>query len=104
VFGYGIPSDEPSALNEPGLRRISEQLGVPYVHRQDDQPLAQAAPHLSRGGLPPAENPAASVDVVERTELYWVLTLPAAALLLLELYLTVREFRRNRMAQRDVAR
>jgi Ca-activated chloride channel homolog len=103
VFGYGIPSVAPSALNEQGLRLISEQLGVPYVHRQDDQAIAQAAPHLGPGGIQPAENPAASVDVIERTELYWVLTLVAAALLLLELYLTVREFRRNRMARRDVA-
>ena len=103
VFGYGLPSDAPSALNEPGLRRISEQLGVPYVHRQDGQPLAQAAPHPGPGGLQPTETPAASMGVVERTELYWGLTLPAAALLLLELYLTVREFRRNRMARPDMA-
>jgi hypothetical protein len=102
VFGYGVPSDAPSAPNEPGLRRISQQLGVPYVHRQGDQPIAQAAPHLGSGEVQPAENPAASVDVVERAELYWVLTLLAAALLLPELYLTVREFRRNRMARRDV--
>jgi Ca-activated chloride channel family protein len=101
VFGYGIPSHAPSALNEPGLRRISEQLGVPYVHRQGDQPVAQAAPNLGFGKLP-VENPAAAVEVVERAELYWVLSLLAATLLLLEVYLTVREFRRNRMARRDV--
>jgi hypothetical protein len=102
VLGYGAPRGEDgvSALNEPGLRRIAEQLGVPYAHRQEGQPFTQAAPNPD-AAAPPAESPAAS-GVVERTELYWVFTLLAAVLLLFEIYLTVREFRRTHMARRDV--
>ena len=96
VLGYG------TALNEPGLQRIAQQLGVPYEHRDAGQPLAQAAPSPDAAAQP-AENPIASSDVVARTELYWVFTALAAVLLLFEIYLTVREFRRTRMARRDVA-
>jgi Ca-activated chloride channel family protein len=95
VLGYG------AALNEPGLRRIAEQLDVPYVQREAGQPFTQAAP--GPDAVQSAESPAATSGVVERTELYWVFTLLAAVLLLFEIYLTVREFRRTRMARRDVA-
>jgi hypothetical protein len=94
VFGYG------AALNEPGLRRIAQQLGLPFVHRQDGQPVAGADPG---GDTPAVERPTAATGIAVRTELYWVFTLLAAMLLLFELYLTVREFRRTRMAHRDVA-
>jgi Ca-activated chloride channel homolog len=96
VLGYG------AALNEPGLRRIAEQLGVPYAHREEGQPFTQAAPSPDSAAQS-AESPAATSGVVERTELYWVFTLLAAVLLLFEIYLTVREFRRTRMARRDAA-
>ncbi|HEX2286043.1 MAG TPA: VWA domain-containing protein [Mycobacterium sp.] len=95
VFGYG------AALNEPGLRRVAEQLGVPYVHRDDRRPVAEAAPD-GAGGQPDGTTVASS-GVAERTELYWVFTLVAAVLLLFEVYLSIREFRRTRMARRDVA-
>ena len=95
VLGYG------TALNETGLRRIARQLGVSYEYRDADQPLAQAAPSPDTAA-PSAENPVASSGVVARTELYWVFTALAALLLLFEIYLTVREFRRTRMARRDV--
>jgi Ca-activated chloride channel homolog len=94
VFGYG------TALNEPGLLRIAQQLGVPYVHRQYGQPVAEADPG---GGTPANETLTAATGVAGRTELYWVFTLLAAVLLLFELFLTVREFRQTRMARRDVA-
>jgi hypothetical protein len=96
VLGYG------TARNEPALRRIAEQLGVPYTHREAGQPFTQAAPSPDSAARL-AESPAATSGVVERTELYWVFTLLAAVLLLFEIYLTVREFRRTRMARRDVA-
>ena len=95
VLGYG------TAANESGLRRIAEQLGVPYAHRQEGRPFTQAEPDPGTAA-PPAESPAATSVVVDRTELYWVFTLLAAVLLLFEIYLTVREFRRTRMARRDV--
>jgi Ca-activated chloride channel family protein len=103
VLGYGAPraQDGISAVNEPGLRRIAEQLGVPYAHREEGQPFTQAAPKPDTAA-PPAESPDSTSGVVERTELYWVFTLLAAVLLLFEIYLTVREFRRTRMARRDV--
>jgi Ca-activated chloride channel homolog len=96
VLGYG------TALNEPGLRRIGQQLGIPYEHREPGQPLAQAAPRPDSAALP-LENPTATSDVNARIELYWVFTALAAVLLLFEIYLTLREFRRTRMARRDVA-
>jgi Ca-activated chloride channel homolog len=95
VLGYG------ATLNEPGLRRIAEQLGVSYAHREPGQPLTQAVPNPGTAAEP-AETATASSGVVARTELYWVFTALAAVLLLFEIYLTVREFRRTRMAHRDV--
>jgi Ca-activated chloride channel family protein len=82
VLGYG------TAVNEPGLRRIAQQLGVPYEHRVAGQPLSQAAPD-------PSGQQADSAIAAPFTAL-------AAVLLLFEIYLTVREFRRTRMAHRDV--
>jgi Ca-activated chloride channel homolog len=97
VLGYG------TTLNEPGLRRIAEELGVPYTHREDGQPFAEAAPDPDTATTQPAEDPVAASGAGARTELYWVFTLLAAVLLLFEIYLTVREFRRTRMSRRDVA-
>jgi Ca-activated chloride channel homolog len=103
ILGYGTQggADGASALNEPGLHRIAQQLGVPYVHREDGRPFTQAAPQPDTAQS--AETPVASAGAVERTELYWVFTLLAAVLLLFEVYLSVREFRRTRMARWDVA-
>jgi hypothetical protein len=94
VFGYG------AGRNEPGLLRVAQQLGLPYVHRQAGEAVAESD---LGGGTPANEGPTAATGVAERTELYWVFTLLAAVLLLFEIYLTVREFRRTRMARRDVA-
>jgi Ca-activated chloride channel family protein len=104
VLGYGTlgGGEGFSALNEPDLRRIAEELGVPYAHREEGQPFTQAAPSPDSAAQP-ADNPVAATGVLARTELYWVFTLLAAVLLLFEIYLTVREFRRTRMARRDVA-
>ena len=92
MFGYGAP-------DEPALTRIARQLGVPYVHRQDGQPVPEtdtaASPSIAAAG---------SDDVAERRELYWVFTSVAAALLLAELYASLRDFRRTRMARPDAAR
>lgn len=89
VFGYG------ATRNEPGLRRVAGQLGVPYAARDGAQPLPQ------QDGVA-TEQQAASAMAPDRTELYWFFTLVAAVLLLFEIYLTLREFRASRGARRDV--
>jgi hypothetical protein len=92
VLGYG------SARNEPGLRRVAEQLGVPYASRDDGTPLADVTPE---GAGPQLASTVGSAP--DRTELYWVFSLVAAVLLLFEVYSSVREFRSTRMARREVA-
>lgn len=87
VLGYG----RSEAIDEPQLRRIAGQLDVPYVHRDPAQPFRAALPDTPH-----------RVDA-DRTELYWFVALLAAGLLLGEIYLSVREFRRGRIARRDLA-
>jgi hypothetical protein len=94
VFGYG------AAQNESGLRRIAEQLGVPYVDRDDGRPLSESAP--DSGTADSTSIAMTSPGVAERTELYWVFTLPAAVLILFELFAGIRDLRRTRSARRDV--
>jgi hypothetical protein len=91
VFGYGPQSDEPA------LKRIAQQLGVAYVHRQDGQPTPE-----TNTAPPPSAAAAGSEDVAERRQLYWVFASVAAVLLLAELYTSLRAFRRTRMARRHV--
>jgi hypothetical protein len=93
VFGYG------AGRNEPGLRGIAKQLGVPYVDRGDGAPISQSAPG---GGEGQAAGGTTSSGVADRTELYWVFTLLAAVLLLFELFASIRDVRRTRLARRDV--
>lgn len=94
VFGYG------AARNEAGLRRIAEQLGVPYVDRDDGRPISESAP--DGGAVQSATNVVTPSGAAERTELYWVFTLLAAVLLLFELFASIRDVRRTRSARRDV--
>jgi hypothetical protein len=90
----GLPAD--GALDEATLRRIADDLGVPYFDRR------------AGGDVPPLEtrsDSAASTETVPagtRTELYWLLCLLAAVLLLGEIWLSVRELRQSRVARRDV--
>lgn len=87
VLGYG----RSETIDEPELRRIAGQLDVPYVHRDFGQPFRVALPDTPR-----------RVEA-DRIELYWLIALLAAGLLLGEIYLSVREFRRGRIARRDLA-
>jgi hypothetical protein len=101
VLGYGTstggrPVDAP--IDEPALQRVAEQLGVPYVHRSADRPVTQVTSVVDVGGH--SGGVASSGD--SRAELYWVFTLLAAGVLLVEMCLTVRDFRRDRLAHRDV--
>ena len=92
VFGYG------AAGNEADLRRVAEQLGLPYVDRDDGRPVAESAP--GRGDPQPSGG--LSTGVADRTELYWVFTMLAAVLLMFELFASIRDIRRTRLARRDV--
>jgi hypothetical protein len=90
----GHPAD--GAIDDTTLRRIADDLGVPYVDRR------------AGGELPPletrpnAEEATEPVTTSARTELYWLLCLLAAGLLLGEIWLSVRELRQSRVARRDV--
>ncbi|OBF94357.1 hypothetical protein A5773_16350 [Mycobacterium sp. 852014-52450_SCH5900713] len=88
VLGYG----RSDAINEAELRQIAAQLNVPYVHRDPGQAF--------RRDLPDTADFRAEAD--GQTELYWLPALLAAGLLLAEIYLSVREFRRGRIARRDL--
>lgn len=88
VFGYG------TTRNEPGLRRIADQLGVPFTPRDAADPITVATPEV--GQPAPAE-----AGTATRTELYWVFSMVAAVLLLFEVYLTLLEYRTSRAARRD---
>lgn len=94
VFGYG------ATRNEPGLRRIAQQLGVPYVDRDDGRPISESVP--DSGAPQPAAGATSPSGVADRTELYWVFTLLAAVLILFELFAGIRDLRRTRSASRDV--
>lgn len=85
VLGYG-------RTEAATLRGVADQIGVPYLPRGDGAPLAEALPDDDA-----ATRAAADVTTVAaRLELYWVFAAVAGILLLFELYLTLREFRRMR--------
>jgi Ca-activated chloride channel family protein len=89
VLGYGPTS----AINEPVLRALSDQLGVPYIHRDGGQGIGDVTSVADTGGADiSAPGP---TRVAEPLELYWAFAVPAAALLLVEMYLTIRWFRRR---------
>lgn len=90
VLGYG----RSDAIDEAELRHIAGQLGVTYLHRDPGQPF--------RPDLPDTPHHIGA-QASERIELYWLPALLAAGLLLIEIYLSVREFRRGRIARRDLA-
>lgn len=91
VFGYGGGP----GLDEPALRKIAEQLGVPYIQREPGQPVPQAGTSTTQVSVGPQATP-------ERTEWYWVFTMLASVLLLTGIYLTARELRRARSTHRQV--
>ncbi|MEE6138801.1 hypothetical protein SKC41_21035 [Mycobacterium sp. 050128] len=89
VLGYG----RADAINQPELREIARHLNVPYLHRKPGQPFRVELPDTGH-----------DTDIeVARVELYWLPALLAAGLLLAEIYLSAREFRRGRIARRDLA-
>ncbi len=83
VLGY----DEAGAQ---ALRGVARQIGVPFVARTDATPLAEALPGDETSSQSPADAPVSTA-----VELYWVFAAVAALLILVELYLVLREFRRT---------
>lgn len=90
-----------SAIDEPELRRIADQLALPYVHREAGVPITGVLPAIPAG---PAADSAVLTSSTQprRVELYWVFALLAAGLLLPEIYLSIREFRRDRTARQEL--
>jgi Ca-activated chloride channel homolog len=106
VLGYGttagghIPGTDiqRSSVDDATLRTVAEQLGVSNVSRSDTAPLAGLLPDDG-----PSNNPATPAATTDgRAETYWLPALGAAVLILIELYLVLREFRRSRLAAVDV--
>lgn len=94
VLGYPSGAD----LDEPTLRRIAAELGVPYENRSGGGELPRIEERRSAADTGATE-PASTAG---RTELYWLAALLAAALLLGEIWLSIRELRASRVARRDV--
>lgn len=90
----GHPAD--GGIDEATLRRVAEDLGVPYVDRRAGGEL----PPLET--RPDAREATQPVPAGQRTELYWLLCLLAAGFVLNEVWLSVRELRQSRVARRDV--
>ena len=88
-----------SAIDETRLRSIAESLGVPYFHREAGQDLTPVLPPVSSGFMADTTTP--PDDAAGRVELYWVFAVLASVLLFVEVVLTVREYRRNRMSRSD---
>lgn len=101
VLGYGTDDGGPipgtdvarSVVDERALRDVAGEIGVPYVARAGAQPLAATVPDVGTSPRSASDVPA---NPVGRTELYWAPAALAAVLILVELSLTVREFRRIR--------
>lgn len=105
VLGYGTPAggpvpgtdSAPSAIDETTLQAVAGQLGVPYIGRSGDAlPTAQLP---APGG---ANESTAVASTGGWTETYWLPALVAAALVLIELYFVLRDFRRSRFVSVDV--
>lgn len=92
VFGYAA-----DGTGDQRLREVADQLGVPFVIRRP----GEAAPTGTQS--------ASSAPVVDPAgergdEFYWLLTLVASALLLVEMALSVRDLRRARSTAREMTR
>lgn len=92
VLGYGTSVDEAT------LRGVADQLGIPYVARPDAAPLSAELPDGA------TDAPTTALTSTETgTETYWLPAVGAAILILIELYLVLRDLRRNRVVSAEVA-
>jgi Ca-activated chloride channel homolog len=124
VLGYGTPAGGPiprgfiggnlaymadqqsgvplvNGIGEDTLKALAGELGVTYYHRDKGQSISVVVPAVTAEPAPDAALLQAS-QTVERTELYWLFSLLAAALVAAEIYLTARDYRRARLAGSDV--
>lgn len=90
-----------SAIDESRLKQIASDLGVPYLHRAAGQSITPAVPAVESAS-PESDDDLHGSKFVERRELYWIFSLLASVLVLVEIVLTIREFRRNRMSRMRV--
>ena len=90
VLGYGD--------NAAGsLPTVARQIGVPYRQRTDAQRLDALLPAA------PALQTSPALDTKpDGLELYWIPALPAAVLLLIQLYQALRDFGRTRLHRAQV--
>ena len=72
------------------LRAVAAQIGVQFVSRTDATPLGEALPADETREQAPSAEPVSTA-----VELYWTFAAVAALLVLVELYLVLREFRRT---------
>ena len=92
------PVDALSRIDEAALQRIAGQLGVQYLHRTADAPVAPALTGIDVGELTVQEGEPDSA-----AELYWVFVIPFGLLVLLELYWAggvILDLRGARLSQR----
>ncbi|BBX66748.1 vWA domain-containing protein [Mycolicibacterium psychrotolerans] len=90
VFGYAA-----DGAGDQRLREIADQLGVPFVDRRPGEAVPTGTQAAASA---PVANPAGE----RRDEFYWLLTVVASALLLVEIALSVRDLRRARSTAREV--
>ena len=90
VLGYG----RTDAIDEAELRRIAGQLDVPYVHRDLGQPFQ---PDLPDTPYQPGRRPSNGSNCTGCRRC------SRRGCCSREIYLSVREFRRGRIARRDLA-
>jgi hypothetical protein len=107
VLGYGtaaggvVPQNPAvrSSIDEPALRAVAEQLGVPFVLRDgrsdDEAALFEGVDEQGRASDAVTASSAA-------VETYWAPAIIAAALILLELAWMLRDYRRSRPTPVDV--
>lgn len=92
-----------STIDEARLKDIATQLGVPYFHRVAGSSISSVVPPVELGASAARDGAPPATQAITWRELYWLFTAMAGALLLGEIVMTIREYRRNRMARRDVA-
>ncbi|BDZ51004.1 hypothetical protein GCM10025867_32450 [Frondihabitans sucicola] len=77
--------DAVSRIDEPNLRAIASQLGVPYLHREAGGSLASVVNAEQHGTVKTAQGSTASI-----VDLYWIAAIPFFLLLLVDVALIVR--------------
>jgi hypothetical protein len=78
------------AAGEPALQAVAGQLGVPLLTRGGDGPLTGWAEN-------PVHETAPTTAAATGFETYWIVAMGAAGLVLVELYLVLRQFGRTRL-------